>query len=161
MLTFEYSSIIAAPVETVFAFHERPDAFELLTPPWEQVVTISRQGGILVGALVDLRVKVGPFWVQWIAHHIAYERNRLFIDEQRKGPFAAWVHAHQFADENGITRLTDAIEFALPGGVTVEKLAGWAVKRKLGKMFAYRHAATRRMCESGNNLPPADADTRE
>jgi ligand-binding SRPBCC domain-containing protein len=147
MLTFEYSSLIAAPVEVVFGFHQRPDALELLTPPWDPIIIVKRLGGLEVGAQVDLRVKVGPLWLRWIAHHIAYEKNRLFIDEQREGPFAAWVHAHQFAPENDGTRLTDSIEFALPGGIMVEKLAGWAVKRKLQKMFEYRHRVTRRMCE--------------
>ena len=34
------------------------------------------------------------------------------------------------------------------GGPIIEALAGWAVKRKLRKMFEYRHEVTRRMCEA-------------
>jgi len=147
MLTFEYSSIIVAPVDVVFAFHERPDALELLTPGGYQVVIVAQQGNIEEGGIKVLRIKVGPLRLRWVAHHIAYEKNRLFIDEQREGPFTAWVHAHHFADCEGETRLTDAIEFALPGGITAEKLVGWVVKRKLQKMFEYRHALTKRMCE--------------
>ena len=147
MMQFEHSSWIAAPVETVFDFHKRRDAIELLMPPDQKVQLVSREGGLEAGARVEFRIPIGPFTIRWVAHHIAYEENRLFIDEQREGPFAAWVHAHLFKEENGGTRLTDSIELALPGGPLVEALAGWAVKRKLWKMFEYRHEVTRRMCE--------------
>ena len=147
MMQFEHSSWIAAPVEKVFDFHKRRDAIELLMPPDQKVQLVSREGGLEAGARVEFRIPIGPFTIRWVAHHIAYEENRLFIDEQREGPFAAWVHAHLFKEENGGTRLTDSIELALPGGPLVEALAGWAVKRKLWKMFEYRHEVTRRMCE--------------
>jgi ligand-binding SRPBCC domain-containing protein len=150
MMQFEHSSWIAAPVETVFDFHMRRDAIELLMLPDQKVQLVSREGGLEAGARVEFRIPLGPFWIRWVAHHIAYEGKRLFIDEQREGPFAAWVHAHRFDAENGGTRLTDSIELALPGGLLVEALAGWAVKRKLRKMFEYRHEVTRRMCEGGN-----------
>ena len=150
MMQFEHTSWIAAPVETVFDFHKRPDAIELLMPPDQKVQLVSREGGLEAGARVEFRIPIGPFTIRWVAHHIAYEENRLFIDEQREGPFAVWVHAHLFKEENGGTRLTDSIELALPGGPVLEALAGWAVKRKLRKMFEYRHEVTRRMCEGGS-----------
>ena len=148
MMQFEHSSWIAAPVKMVFDFHKRPDAIELLMPPDQKVQLVSREGGLEAGARVEFRIPIGPFKIRWVAHHTAYEQNRLFIDEQREGPFASWVHSHLFKGENGGTRLTDSIELALPGGVPIEALAGWAVKRKLRKMFEYRHQVTRRMCEA-------------
>ena len=147
MMQFEHSSWIAAPVATVFDFHKRRDAIELLMPPKDKVELVSRRGGLAVGAQVEFLIPVGPFKIRWVAHHIAYEENRLFIDEQREGPFAAWVHAHVMTEEKGGTRLTDSIEMALPGGRLVEAVAGWAVRRKLRKMFEYRHEVTRRICE--------------
>jgi len=147
MMAFEYTSHIDAPVEDVFAFHQRPDAIELLTPPDQHLQVVSRQGGLEVGALVEFRIPAGPFRMRWLAHHIAYEKNRLFIDEQRKGPFTAWVHAHHFAPEGAGMRLTDSIEFSLPGGTLTERLAGWLVRRELNAMFAYRHEITRKFCE--------------
>jgi ligand-binding SRPBCC domain-containing protein len=148
VLTFEYSSHIDAPVEQVFAFHERPDALEVLSPDWAKPTIIRRTGGIEVGAIVEMRVPFGPLKLRWLAHHIGYEKNRLFIDEQREGPFAAWVHAHLFAAEDGGTRLTDSVEFALLGGDLMEWLGGWLVRRKLNRLFEYRHAVTKRMCEA-------------
>ncbi len=136
MMHFQYSSWFDAPVERLFGFHERPDAIELLTPPGQKLKVVSRSGGLEVGALVDLRV--GPLQMQWLAQHTDYEKNRLFVDEQVKGPFSHWVHAHRFESENGGSRLTDDIEFAFFGGV----LTGWVVKWQLGKMFRHRHQMT-------------------
>lgn len=140
-------------METVFAFHERPDALALLTPPWPPVRMVRRPASLAAGTIVELRIGPWPLAMRWVAHHIAYQPGRLFVDEQREGPFSAWVHTHSFEAENGGTRLSDSVEYALPGGKLVEWLAGWLVRRQLRSMFEYRHAATRRYCEA----PPGAA----
>lgn len=140
MPTFVKSSVFDAPVETVFAFHERDDALALLSPAFPPVTVISRTGGIQAGARVELRI--GP--ITWIAAHTAYERDRLFVDEQISGPFARWVHRHEFADEGGRCRLTDRVAFELPGGRVVNAIFGWAVALGLRPMFHHRHAVTRK-----------------
>lgn len=73
MMQFEHSSWIAAPVETVFDFHKRRDAIELLMPPDQNVRLVSREGGLETGARVEFRIPLGPFRIRWVAHHIAYE----------------------------------------------------------------------------------------
>ena len=144
MPTFVRSVEIDAPVETVFAFHERADALPLLTPRFPPVRLISKTPGIGVGTRVELRVVV----FRWVALHTAYSRNRLFVDEQVEGPFAQWVHRHEFEDLDGRTRLTDRVEYSLPGGRIVNRLLGWVAKPGLHRMFAHRHAVTKRMCEA-------------
>lgn len=148
MPAFERSSWIAAPVETVFSFHERADAFEALAPPWQRVEIVSRSGGLEIGAKLVIRLRFGPFSKIWIAQHTAYERNRLFVDEQLAGPFHFWRHRHQFSTEGSGARLTDSIEYALPGGKLADWFAGWLVRAQLRKMFDYRHLVTRRECET-------------
>lgn len=147
MPTFVRSLVVHAPVEEVFAFHERDDALPRLSPPFPPVRVVSRQGGIRPGARVDLRI--GP--IRWLALHTAYEPNRLFVDEQIAGPFASWVHRHEFeAVDARTTRLTDRVAFALPGGPIVNALLGRVVALSLVPMFRYRHRATKAACE-----PPA------
>jgi len=141
--TFVKSVIIDAPVETLFAFHERDDALQLLSPPFPPVQVVSKTGGIRAGARVELRVG----FVTWIALHTKYERNVLFVDEQVSGPFAKWVHRHEFEDLGCASRLTDRVEFLLPGGPSLNALASWSVKLGLHQMFRYRHNVTRRYCE--------------
>jgi ligand-binding SRPBCC domain-containing protein len=147
MPLFEYASLIAAPVETVFAFHQRPDALELLTPPWAGVRVLRRTGGIGPGAEVELLVPIGPFRKRWLAVHTDFEQDRLFVDEQREGPFRRWVHRHEFYDAGGSTRLVDRVFFSLPGGPPADFAAAWLAKLQLRRMFRYRHEITRRHTE--------------
>ncbi len=146
MLHFNYSTIINAPVEIVWNFHERDDILDLLTPPWQPIQVIRRQGGLGIGAVSEFRIFVGLIPLQWIAVHIEYEQYRLFSDQQKEGPFDYWVHRHQFIPEDQKTRLTDSIEFALPGGSLVEDMFGWLVTLQLEQMFRYRHEVTQREC---------------
>jgi ligand-binding SRPBCC domain-containing protein len=144
--TFASSVLIDAPVEEVFRFHERPDALTLLTPAFPPVRVVQQSGGIQAGARVVLRVGLV---ITWVAAHTAYEKDRLFVDEQVRGPFALWVHRHEFEQVGGRTRLTDRVTYRLPGGALLNRMAAPIVRRALAQMFAHRHAVTRRICEAG------------
>ena len=142
MLVFERSVWIHAPVDKVFAFHERPDALQKLTPPGQPVSLISHSGGIETGARVVLRLGFGFLSLRWVALHTAYAQNQLFEDTQISGPFRSWKHQHRFAVEGDGSRLTDHIEFELYGGHITERMFGGLVRAQLEKMFAYRHQVT-------------------
>ena len=142
MPEFVRSVLIQAPVEKVFAFHERDDALQLLTPAFPPVRVISRSGGIQRGARVELRVMI----FRWMALHTAYQKNVLFVDEQIEGPFAKWIHRHEFEAVGNATRLTERVYYELPGGRLVNFLAGWAVVPGLRSMFAHRHRITAQYC---------------
>ncbi len=148
MLHFNHSSVIDAPLEVVWNFHERPDILQLLTPPWQPMQVVRREGGLDVGAITEFRLFVGLLPLTWLARHTEYDKYRLFTDEQISGPFESWVHRHQFASEGGKTRLTDAITYSMPGGGTVEFISGWLIQTQLEAMFRYRHYVTKRECES-------------
>jgi len=142
MLQFERSVWIDAPVEDVFAFHERPDALQKLTPPGQPVSLVSHTGGIETGARVVLRLGFGLLSIQWMALHTGYEKNCFFEDTQVSGPFRSWKHQHRFKAEGNGTRLIDQIDFELYGGRAAEVLFGGLIQAQLEKMFAYRHKVT-------------------
>ena len=152
MPTFLKSIVVEAPVEIVFGFHERGDALRLLSPRFPPVRVIRKTGGIEPGSIKPgsrVELKIGPFL--WTALHTDYEKNRLFADEQIQGPFAKWVHRHEFESVDRATRLTDRVEYRLPGGVWMNRLFGWAVQLGLHQMFHQRHQMTKRYCEIGPN----------
>jgi ligand-binding SRPBCC domain-containing protein len=150
--TFIASSLIDAPIEKVFAFHERPDAFQLLTPPDAGVEIVRREGGLAVGAETLVRVPLIPlgkgFWrVNWLARHTEFDPSRLFVDEQVSGPFRYWRHEHRMEAEGAYTRLTDHITFRLPGGFLADFLFAPFVRLQLRAMFSFRHMMTKNYCE--------------
>jgi ligand-binding SRPBCC domain-containing protein len=140
---------IAAPADLVFRWHESVDAFEKLIPPWEQVRVVERSApGIKNGTRVTLETRVGPFKRRWVALHTEYEAGKMFRDEQVSGPFQVWVHTHVIeAISSDCCLLTDDIRYRLPLGFFGQMLAGWLVRRKLAKLFDYRHRVTKESCE--------------
>ena len=98
MPAFVRERTVLAPIAELFAWHERPGALERLTPPWERIEVVSRQGGIRSGARVVLKNRLGPITTRWEVEHRDYEKGRLFRDVQLRGPFAHWDHRHVFRE---------------------------------------------------------------
>jgi ligand-binding SRPBCC domain-containing protein len=143
-MQFVKESVLPASVAEVFAFHERADAFELLQPPWERVEIIVPPSSLEVGTRVELRTRVGPFWITIVAEHVAYEKNQRFEDVMVRGPFAAWHHKHLFFEHEDGCRLRDEIDYAPPLGWLGRLIDPIAVRPRLVKLFDHRHAVTRR-----------------
>ncbi len=149
-LHFVKESRINAPPEVVFDFHEQPAALTQLIPPWEKMQVVESAGSLEPGSRVVLRGHLGPLPIEWVAVHTEYEPPRLFADRQESGPFTWWYHRHRFSDDGaGGTILRDEVEYEAPLGLIGKWLGGWLIRRKLERMFAYRHETTRRFVESG------------
>lgn len=131
----------------LFAFHERPDALALLTPPFAPVRVISPAPSLAKGAEAVLELGLaGPFKVRWHARHTVYEPPHRFVDVQVAGPFRAWRHEHIVRAGGDGAVLIDQVDFELP----LRPLSNPAlpiVRAQLEKMFTYRHAVTRRHVE--------------
>lgn len=142
--TFERRVAVPVTPDELFAWHERPGAFQRLNPPWEPVEVVSQSGGIRDGARVEVAVRIGPFRKQWIAEHQGYQPPRQFQDVQLPGgPFRRFEHTHRM--EPGAragSELVDHIEYVLPLGMVGKWLGGRFVRRKLERAFRYRHDVT-------------------
>ncbi len=138
-----FESQLPSSAQELFAWHARPGAFERLCPPW-RAIKIERPAPIEVGSRVHLRMRRGPFDFRWIAEHTELTPGRSFVDIQRSGPFARWIHRHEFEDTAGGALLRDRIDYELPGGALGRALAGRAIARDLAATFAFRHEATSR-----------------
>jgi ligand-binding SRPBCC domain-containing protein len=150
-MRFVKESRIDAPAERVFAFHESQGAFDRLVPPWEWIKVVEGGGSLRPGSRVVLETRVGPIPLRWVAEHTEYEAGRMFADRQVSGPFARWYHRHWFEDDGqGGTLLRDEVEYEPPLGPLGRWLGGGLLRRKLQKMFDYRHETTRRIVESGD-----------
>jgi hypothetical protein len=128
-------------------WHQTPDALKKLIPPWENVVVEQAPASLGDGATAVLVLHVGPIKLRWVARHRDFidrgEDGGEFTDEQVSGPFASWVHRHVVrATGPASCVLEDRITYAVPLGWIGELLAGWHVRKKLKRMFNYRHIAT-------------------
>lgn len=143
MAVFEKQSPVEVPVKELFAWHNRSGAFERLAPPWENARVLEKKGGIRDGGRVVLEVRQGPFRRKWVAIHSGYVEGEQFCDEQVQGPFAKWVHTHRFLPDTDTTSfLSDRVEYKPPLGFLGRVAAGAYLRKKLEKLFSFRHRRT-------------------
>lgn len=153
-MTFHFERVLDldVPVAVLWAFHERPDALEVLRPPWERMEVVQPPRSLEVGTRVILKAYIGPVPMTIISEHVAYEKGRLFTDRMVRGPFKSFVHEHRFSEGGAHgpsgSRLVDAIDFELPGGALGRKFGGPVALARLDKLFAYRHRVTAEACRA-------------
>jgi ligand-binding SRPBCC domain-containing protein len=137
---FVHRSVLAAPPDEVFGWHERPEALDLLVPSGRFVRIEQREGGIRDGGRVVLSMGLGPCRIRWEARHYGFVPGRQFCDEQVRGPFRRWRHTHTVAAiEAAQTLYEDRVEFVLPGGAMVHRLLAGTVRHLLARVFERRH----------------------
>ena len=147
-MQFIKESIIKAAPARVFAFHELPDAFERLMPPWEKAEIIQKADISVIGSRAVIEQKLfGLIPSRWVAEHTAYEPPRMFEDTQISGPFASWRHRHIVLPHADGACLRDEIEYEAPMSFLGALAAPFVIVPKLEKMFEYRHKVTRQWCE--------------
>lgn len=157
-LVLERATRLPFSAETVFAWHERPGAFERLTPPWEHAEVVERSGGLTDGGRAVIRVGA-PFGLRWVARHRDYQAGRQFVDEQVEGPFARWRHLHRFEpDGASACIMTDRIDYSPPLGAVGAVGDPWLIRPRLERMLGYRHELLRRDLET--HAPYADLPRR-
>ncbi|MDB4946385.1 MAG: cyclase/dehydrase [Labilithrix sp.] len=146
-MKFRKETTFPVPAATLWAFHERPDAFSLLSPPWQKTEILQPPTSLAVGTVVILRARIGPLWQRIVAKHVAYEPGRMFADEMVEGPFAKWRHVHTVTPqgENAST-LVDEVDYELPLGALGRIFGAAIARRQLERLFAYRHEVTRVTC---------------
>jgi ligand-binding SRPBCC domain-containing protein len=147
-MRFVKESIIRATPERVFAFHELPDAFARLLPPWDGSRIVEAAQSLNEGTRTVLDTKMfGLYYVRWEALHTAYDPPHMFEDVQVTGPFKSWRHRHIVKPHEAGAVLRDEIEYEPPLGFLGRLSAPLFVEQRLQRLFAYRHEVTRRWCE--------------
>ena len=106
--------------------------FQILTPP-----PIKMQAG----TLIDYQLRIRGLPVRWQTEVTVWDPPHRFVDVQKRGPYRQWIHEHLFIPLANGTRCLDSIQYAVLGGVLIQRLM---VKRDVEKIFAHR---ARRMQE--------------
>ncbi len=138
---YEKRTRVACAAEELYDWHLAEGAFEELNPPWEPVTVSNRpDGDLFEGCTIRLRIGRWPFRIQWVARHEGFVAGRSFRDVQEAGPFRLWRHTHQFEPISASSCwMVDSIEYRFPLHAVAKFIAGPFVRRKLERMFTYRH----------------------
>ncbi len=144
----ESSQTVHADIEQVWAFFSDPRNLSKITPPELDFAILSTlPQHIYPGMMIEYRVRplfgIPARWVTEITH---VEQGKLFVDEQRIGPYRIWHHEHHFKQlDGGRIEMTDRVTYALPFGLLGDLLHFPIVKPQLAKIFSFRENAVREL----------------
>ncbi|MBU3679128.1 MAG: SRPBCC family protein [Candidatus Kapabacteria bacterium] len=148
MERIERTVAINAPIEKVFHFHDDTKNLLKITPP-NIHVTIETMGQPGLGYEVTLKIRQFlVFVMRWKVKITAYQPPRLMVDEQIRGPFKFWKQTRLINEVNGVTELTDIVEYEAPFGILGRIANALLIRRQVEQMFTYRQATTKRLLES-------------
>jgi len=141
---FEYETVVNAPIDEVFAFFCRVENLAKLTPVTLGFKVLSKLPiEMRVGTLIDCQVRIRGIPVKWRTEISVWEPGKRFIDIQVKGPYRKWIHEHRFEPDGAGTRIWDAVEYAVPGGLLAPIVHNLFVRREIKSVFAYREKVLR------------------
>jgi hypothetical protein len=133
---------LARPIKEVFAFFSDATNLDSITPPWLSFRTVARQPiEMHLGTVIDYRLRVRGFPVQWRSEITEWEPPYHFVDQQIRGPYRLWIHAHRFQMRNGGTLVCDDVRYAVPFDWLLHK---FIVRPDVERIFTYRADCLRR-----------------
>jgi ligand-binding SRPBCC domain-containing protein len=127
-------------VNEAWDFFSNPRNLALITPPslgfkvTSDVPPKMYQGMILTYTVTPLL----NYPVRWVTEITHMDEGRMFVDEQRFGPYKFWHHQHIFEETQGGVEITDLIHYALPFGPIGRIAHSLIVKRQLDEIFEFR-----------------------
>lgn len=135
-----FEQFLPISISEAWDFFSRPENLDEITPQ-NMNFEILTEGlpKMYQGMIVQYNVTPFPLikmgWVTEITH---VEEQRMFIDEQRFGPYSFWHHQHIFEPTEGGVLMTDILHYKIPFGI-VGKLANeMVVRKKVYGIFEYR-----------------------
>jgi ligand-binding SRPBCC domain-containing protein len=133
---------IPVSIEEAWKFFSDPHNLLAITPPFLNLTITNELFGDEVYAGQVMTYTVKPLFgiaVHWMTEITHVERFRLFVDEQRKGPYRLWHHQHHFKSIEGGVEMTDLVHYRLPFGFLGNTMHAITVKSKLREIFRYRY----------------------
>lgn len=162
MARYSRRTRIGAPLDDVWAFHSTIDGLDALTPGWMGLAVESVRGPDgeadppVLGEDSEITMTSSPLdiapetrWISRITERREGAGYRMFRDDMLGGPFALWIHTHEFYGDGEETVLLDTVEYELPAGPAgplVDRLAVVGFE----PMFRYRHRRTKELLEGGD-----------
>ena len=131
--------------EEVFEYFSRAENLEDLTPP-ELKFKILTPTPIPMseGTLIEYRITLGAFLMNWRTLISAWEPPVRFVDEQLRGPYLLWRHEHTFHAKQGGTMIRDQVDYRVPGWFLEPIIHALFVGKSLQRIFDFRSEIIKR-----------------
>jgi ligand-binding SRPBCC domain-containing protein len=151
MAVFETSVILECSPDVAFAYMISPVNHEKLSPPDVGLRFVNPPATIELGSQFEFKIQA---WgtVQTSRHEIIqFERPTLYIEKAIRSPMKSYWHEHRFEiDANGLTKMTDRIEFTPPGGILGLLVTEDKILDNLEDGFYFRHQVLQKLLKGKN-----------
>lgn len=136
----EYTQTLPISLNEAWDFFSRPENLNEITPGDMKFEILTENiPRMYQGMIIQYNVTPFPFvkmgWVTEITH---VEDDRMFVDEQRFGPYAFWHHQHMFEAIEGGVKMTDILHYRVPLGIVGKLVDTLFILRKVRSIFEYR-----------------------
>jgi len=137
---------VSVPRDDLFPFFADAANLARITPPEVGFHILTPQPiAMRAGTLIDYRIRLWGIPMPWRTEITTWNPPNEFVDTQRRGPYALWVHRHRFiALTERSTLVEDYVRFQLPLG-RLGAIASSTVRRQLRRIFDYRRSAIARL----------------
>lgn len=135
-------------LETAWEFFSSPDNLAVITPKNLDFHILDRSLSkeMFAGQIIEYTVRPFPFFkVHWVTEISHVEHLKMFVDEQRFGPYAFWHHKHFFTHEAGRVKMVDIVHYKLPFGFLGRLIEPFIVRPRLEEIFAYREKTIQKL----------------
>jgi ligand-binding SRPBCC domain-containing protein len=147
-------------IDEVFAFFERPENLERITPPSMGMRILSADREMRENLEVDYAITPFPHLPsRWRSRITAYDPPHSFTDVQLRGPYARWEHSHRFSSDGDATIVEDDVTYEVPFGLLGDIVEPLLVRPRLRAIFDYRAAAIGRILPDRGAAPASGASS--
>ena len=133
--------VVAAPIETVWAFHADVGNMLRVVPMNMRPHVLKLHERFEPGAEFVLRLGFAYSWLHWHGRITEVDPPKRFADEMvaAAGPFAAFAHEHRFERvDDDHTRLIETLDYRLRWGLLGQLVNALLIRRQIRAMFAFR-----------------------
>lgn len=134
------SQILPLGLEECWEFFSNPANLKIITPESMGFEILSgAEQPMYPGQIIQYHVSpIFGLKLNWVTEIKHVEPLKMFVDEQRYGPYAMWHHKHFFKAVDGGVETTDLVHYKLPLGILGRIAHPFLVKPKIEEIFKYR-----------------------
>lgn len=131
---------IKAPMQEVFDAARNIDLHQSSAYKTQETVIAGRTSGLIeLGETVTFRGKHFGVYLTHTSKIIKMEKPFSFVDEMMEGKFKSFKHFHLFEEKEGVTVMTDILEYETPFGFLGKFFDGLFLKKHLKRFLLERN----------------------
>lgn len=135
------------PIDTAWDFFSDPRNLSRITPKSMNFVIVSAvPEKITKGLFIEYRVS--PLFgipLKWLTEITEVDEKKMFVDEQRKGPYKRWHHLHLFREVSGGVEMEDVLDYELKIPGLRRLMNNFIVGPQISAIFSYREKTLKEM----------------